>query len=410
MYLRRYIRLYGLPIRPNQMTMYSSYEKRPMQFTHNPLNLKLIIQKRNGFYTHLSNSILKMVHLLTQITVYQMQNKIVRSICYFDNSPSSATLAKLLRKSDSLARNGFLIQTMRICSPDLVSMKKLDNKYSDSTHVFGIGTIKNSNLKKYSNLILASRALYCNLDLTQAKITSEDIEFLFNLIESKPEKTFNFSYVFNNAHSSPFFPSGTYYENGFSIGLQPTDLSEGCKSLRQWLDRLLAVWAEINAIFQNDREFLGIDSSIASLYSGKSSFIEIIKSFGYDFSHSITTSIYIDITSFIKKYNPKPAGLCGIMFPCLEDFGLANEYIKGNFPIERNIYLALHSGLGIDTYPVGINENKHRVLEILQLLQGLSAKYKKPLAARFVSDGKARIGEKTDFDNPYLKDVIVKPL
>ena len=43
-------------------------------------------------------------------------------------------------------------------------------------------------------------------------------------------------------------------------------------------------------------------------------------------------------------------------------------------------------------------------------LQGLSAKYKKPLSARFVSDGKTRINEKTDFQNQYLKDIIVRPL
>ena len=98
------------------------------------------------------------------------------------------------------------------------------------------------------------------------------------------------------------------------------------------------------------------------------------------------------------------------MFPCLEDFELASEYEKGNFPIERNIFLSLHSGLGIDTYPIGIDESKDRVLEILSLLQGLSNKYKKPLSARFVSDGKARIGEKTDFKNQYLKDVVIRRL
>lgn len=58
--------------------------------------------------------------------------------------------------------------------------------------------------------------------------------------------------------------------------------------------------------------------------------------------------------------------------------------------VEKNIYLSLHSGVGIDTYPIGIDE--------------------KPLSARFVSDGKAKIGEETDFKNKYLKDVLIKPL
>jgi hypothetical protein len=45
----------------------------------------------------------------------------------------------------------------------------------------------------------------------------------------------------------------------------------------------------------------------------------------------------------------------------------------------------------------------------LTLFQGLSNKYKKPLSARFVSDGKAKIGQMTHFGIPYLKDVVVRP-
>jgi len=32
------------------------------------------------------------------------------------------------------------------------------------------------------------------------------------------------------------------------------------------------------------------------------------------------------------------------------------------------------------------------------------------LSARFISDGMARIGDQTALANPYLKDVIVRPL
>jgi hypothetical protein len=66
--------------------------------------------------------------------------------------------------------------------------------------------------------------------------------------------------------------------------------------------------------------------------------------------------------------------------------------------------------LGIDTYPIAVNQNKDRVVEILKLVQQLSGKYKKPLSVRFISDGKAKIGEKTNFKNQYLKDVIIHEL
>ena len=116
------------------------------------------------------------------------------------------------------------------------------------------------------------------------------------------------------------------------------------------------------------------------------------------------------ITDFIKKENPKPLGLCGLMVPCLEDFELAEEYAKGNFTIERNLFLSLNSGLGIDTYPIGTDEDIEKVTQILKLVQALSNKYQKPLSVRFVSDGKAKIGEKTDFKNKYLQDVIIRKL
>jgi uncharacterized protein (UPF0210 family) len=170
------------------------------------------------------------------------------------------------------------------------------------------------------------------------------------------------------------------------------------------------VWHEINRLLRHDGAFLGIDASIAPLFAGQSSLIHMINRFGLSFAESVTTDIYITMTDYLRQYNPKPVGLCGIMFPCLEDFGLAAEYETGNFPVERNIYLALHSGLGLDTYPLGVDEDPVHLLHIFRLLQGLAKKYGKALSARFVSDGQAGVGDRTDFGHPYLDDVTIRPL
>jgi uncharacterized protein (UPF0210 family) len=249
-----------------------------------------------------------------------------------------------------------------------------------------------------------------NYNLTNENIVLEDVGVLFEAIKTCPSKTFAFTYTFNNPDNSPYFPSGNCGREGFAVGLQPTDLSENCRSIEEWLGEMKRVWQEIVELFKDESDFLGIDSSIAPLFGGKSSLVNFIKRLGMNFSGSTTTDTYIKITKFIKSENPKPIGLCGLMFPCLEDFDLADEYKKGNFSIERNVYLSLHSGLGIDTYPIGIDEKPERVLEILKLIQGLSNKYQKSLSTRLVSDGKAKIGEKSDFKNQYLKDVTVKSL
>jgi hypothetical protein len=248
------------------------------------------------------------------------------------------------------------------------------------------------------------------LDLTEQEITNKEAQILFNIISKKPSKTFNFSYVFNNPPSSPFFPSSSYSQDGFSVGFQATDLSENCKTLEEWFNNMKQTWEEVFRLFKSENDFLGIDSSIAPLSQGISSLINFVKRLGYSFDNSATSDIYIEMTNFIKNNSPKPIGLCGLMLPCLEDFELAEEYEKGNFPIERNIYLSLQSGLGVDCYPIGIDEDKKRLVEILKLIQKLSNKYKKPLSARFVSDGRAKIGEKTDFKNQYLKDVMIRKL
>lgn len=285
-----------------------------------------------------------------------------------------------------------------------------DKGLAEKGILLGLGEQTFKNLKENFADFLKSENKAANLDLTNKDITTEHVDILFKIIDNKPDNTFRFTYGFNLPVSSPYFPSAKFGKKGFAVGLQPTDLSMDCKSVAEWLENMKFTWQEIDTLLNPVDGYLGIDSSIAPLFQGSSSLVNFVKRLGLDFSHSATTDIYTTISKFIKENNPRPIGLCGLMFPCLEDFELADEYEKGNFSIERNIFLSLHSGLGIDTYPIAVNQNKERVVEILKLLQNLSNKYKKPLSARFVSDGKTKIGEKTDFKNQYLKDVIVREL
>ena len=100
-----------------------------------------------------------------------------------------------------------------------------------------------------------------------------------------------------------------------------------------------------------------------------------------------TSDLLMRITRRLKE-SKFGVGLNGIFMPALEDFELAQEYEAGRFSIERNIFVSLHSGLGIDTYPIGVDESRQRVVDILRCVQGLSNKYNKSLSVRFVSDGK----------------------
>jgi len=342
-------------------------------------------------------------------------NKIIRTVCYFSDNPNADTVKKINSISEKLIEKGYLVQTKRVCSNN-ISVHELEKAVNDKEILLNVGTLDYNLAIKQLDDFYSAREVSFNVDLTSIKIEAKHVRVLFDIIKNAPGKTFNFTYVFNNSVSSPYFPSASYARNGFAIGLQSTDLSERCSSLDEWLKKMKDVWLEIHALFKDEPDFLGIDSSVAPLYeeggltNEKGSLINFIRRLGLSFSESTTTDTYLRITNYLKKHNPKPVGLCGLMFPCLEDLGLAEEYEKGNFTIERNIYLSLHSGLGVDTYPIGIDEEPDKVLSILLLLQGLSNKYKKPLSARFVSDGKTKIGGTTDFKNQYLKDVVVRKL
>lgn len=335
--------------------------------------------------------------------------KIIRTICLFRNEVNKKDVETLENLKKDFENNGFIVQIIRICSPsdDLLELEeKVDNK----NIYLNIGQLPTKNVFEKLPDFYKSKNVSFNTELSDEVLELSHVNILFDIIKNSPDKTFNFTHTFNNVKSSPFFPSAVYDQDGFSIGLQSTDLSDSEFTLDAWFINMKKTWSEVNNIAKQHKGYLGIDSSIAPLFEGSSSIVNFVKRLGLTFSESILTDTYLKMTKFIKENNPKPIGLNGLMLPALEDFELALEYEKGFFSLERNIFLSLHSGLGIDTYPIGTNESYERVLNILKTVQGLSNKYKKPLAVRFVSDGKAKIGEMTDFKNKFLKDVIVKPL
>ena len=336
-------------------------------------------------------------------------NKIIRSLCWFARDPSASQVPDHLNTiAAQLLERGYEIQTKRVCFKQarLDALPPWDRDYG---LFLSLGSLDPLSFFPILDDFLKAGNVSVNIDLTDG-VKPEHIEPLFEIIRHSPAKTFNFAYTFHNRLTSPFFPSASFERPGFAVGLQPTNLSIDCSDLSGWFGVMKSIWQEICQVFEGNDHFLGIDSSVAPLFSNHSSLIHFVKQIYGDFSKAVTTDCFFRITDFIIKKNPKPVGLCGLMLPCLEDFELAAEYEAGQFSIERNLFLSLHSGLGIDTYPIGIDEKPERILAVLKLLQKLSFKYKKPLSARFVSDGKAKIGEQSDFQNQYLKDVRIRPL
>ena len=335
--------------------------------------------------------------------------KVIRTITYFSKQLTEKPIQHFEQILPILESHEFTIQTKRICVKQ-TSFPKLEQYYPQADWLLSRGTLSREEAWRSLDDFLQAGRSFFNLELANP-IEEKDVELLFEMFRRRPEKAFHFAFTFENAQESPFFPSSTYAgREGFAVGLQMTNLADGCASIDEWMEKMRLVWQEILDIFGDNPEFLGIDSSIAPLYEKEQSFIYFMKKCYGTLAKAAISDGFVRLSQFIKEENPMPIGLCGLMLPCLEDFELAREYNEGRFPIERNLFLALHSGLGIDTYPLGINEKAENVFQVLQLLQKLAQKHQKPLSARFICDGKSRIGEVSDFQNQYLLDARIQPL
>jgi len=335
--------------------------------------------------------------------------KVVRTICLFVRELNEQSFAKLEEIETILKNAQFLIQTKRVCVPGPLSLVD-DRQCRENGILLGKGVCSLKDWYLWENLFLQTENTYLTLDMTHEDLNEQYVDLLFRIIQKRAEHTFRLSYGSHIPDSSPYFPSAHFAKEGFSIGLQSTNLSAACASLEEWLERMKAVWEEVHVLLSPVEGYLGIDGSVSPLFDGVSSLVHFVKREHSSFQESVTSSWYTKLSHFLRTENSRPVGFSGLMFPCLEDFELAAEYEQGQFSIERNLFLSLHSGLGIDTYPIGIDEDRAKVLEIFRLVQALSCKYGKPLSVRFVSDGKTMIGERSLFQNSYLKDVCIRPL
>ncbi len=338
-------------------------------------------------------------------TGYNQMAKVVRSLCYFAEKFVPDVQKRLQTLALCLEESGFSVQTLRVCCPGDTFCAVADNAIGENLFV-SVGKVNFEQLLQQKQDFFVSKNISCHVELAQDTLRQGHADFLMAMAHEAPHKLFQFAYTFNNTHSSPFFPSAAYERAGFSIGFQSTDLAEDAAGLEDWLQRQRQMWVEVEALLAEEQDFLGIDSSIAPLGGDAGSLLRHLKAWGYGFAASKLSDIYLQMTAFIKQQNPKPVGLCGLMLPCLEDFALADEYVRGQFSLQDNLFLSLHSGLGVDTYPFALNEKPERILNLLKLVQGLSNKYKKPLSVRLINDGKATRGQMTDFQSPYLRDVI----
>ena len=340
-----------------------------------------------------------------------MSNKIIRSLCYYTDNPGPHTVARLQALQSLFESRGFALQTLRIACPDgLFEVAELEAKLQAYPELLlSIGHLEPEAVQTALPSFRRSPKVFFHRRIDQG-FAPGDWPMLQSLWRKAPLKSFHLAFNACCPASSPFFPSARYEREGFSVGLQSTNLAAEVPNFKAWLQRQQEVWLELADLLAAQPDALGIDSSIAPLGRGAGSLVHWLEQWLGSWEKAVQSSIFMDMTAFIRAQNPWPVGLCGLMLPCLEDFQLAEQYEKGAFSLERNLFLSLHCGLGIDTYPAPLDTPLERLQDLGEQVRRLALKYQKCLSIRLIADGKSQAGQVSDFQNHYLQDAVLQTL
>jgi hypothetical protein len=98
------------------------------------------------------------------------------------------------------------------------------------------------------------------------------------------------------------------------------------------------------------------------------------------------------------------------MLPVLEDTVIARRWSEGRLSIDAMLSYSAVCGTGLDTIPLPGDITQEQVVQILGDVASLSVKWHKPLSARLQPAPGKKVGEMTEFDDPYLVNAKIQPL
>ena len=94
----------------------------------------------------------------------------------------------------------------------------------------------------------------------------------------------------------------------------------------------------------------------------------------------------------------------------LEDSVLAQRWSEGRLSMDALLSYSAVCGTGLDTIPLPGRVTPEQLIKMLGDVASLSVKWKKPLSARILPIAGKDAGDRTDFDNSRLVNVLLRPL
>jgi uncharacterized protein (UPF0210 family) len=235
---------------------------------------------------------------------------------------------------------------------------------------------------------------------------------------------FRFSAIAMVPPLTPFFPGSyhTGFGHQFAIALQSANVVtaafQGAPDLTTARQRLTdalssAAFAIETQAQRVDRDtgwaYVGMDLSPAPLKDVSiGAAIENLTAQPVGSSGTLTAAA--TITAAIKEIKVKQTGYSGLMLPILEDSRLAQRWSEGNISLDALLSYSAVCGTGLDTVPLPGDISEERLDLIIGDMATLAFKWHKPLSARLLPVAGKSPGDMTEFNDPFLVNVILQPL
>ncbi len=359
--------------------------------------------------------------------------------------PVAADKIKKIARFNLTAKNlfkkeGYAVQTTRISSqpwPEhlghlpqskIIGAIKTIEKICDTNGVdfFNIGTcFEPRHIDLIPEIINASSRISASATIATRKngINHEAIKNTARAILAIANKTkngygnFRFAAIANCPPDIPFYPAS--YHHGptcFSIGLEASSLvyrafakSKNLNAAEKNLHVIMqAEYKKIEKIARRIGKsekiyFKGVDTSPApSIRKNESIAYAFEKLRMGKFGEPGTLMIASMITGVLKRLRIKQCGYSGLMFPILEDYGLAKRWSERYYNVDTLLSYSAICGTGLDCIPLPGDITKDKICSILLDVAALSLKLNKPLSARLLPAPNKSAGQTTGFRSPYL--------
>ena len=112
----------------------------------------------------------------------------------------------------------------------------------------------------------------------------------------------------------------------------------------------------------------------------------------------------------VKTVLVKQAGYAGLMVPVMEDSVLAQRWSESAYNLDSLLAYSAVCGTGLDTVPLPGDVSEEQLARIIGDMASLAFRWKKPLSARLLPVLGKKAGDRTEFENSVLTNVVLQKL